>query len=274
MNNGNNSLLCENWVILLLPFLEQKNLRSSFDLTKPIPDSANATARSAQLSFMLCPTDSYNRAPFMGSASGQTNQMGDNWARGNYAANASLGYMISDSGQGAGSGWNKRFVQGVMGANDSLRVEDIKDGASSTMLVLELRAGLIPQDTRGIWAMSGGCPSACWAHGYTSDANGPNCMQTLGDDPRACGEIQTAAGGATALIALGMSCWNGSGPDWQQGSRSLHNSGVTVCFADGSVHFINDLVQRGTGGSPPACLGVWDKLNLSNDNQPIDSSTF
>jgi hypothetical protein len=40
------------------------------------------------------------------------------------------------------------------------------------------------------------------------------------------------------------------------------------------VRFISDFVELGTSGTPPGCLGVWDKLNLSNDGQPLDSSKF
>lgn len=148
-NNANNSQLAENWVILILPQLENQNLRNSFDLTKPIPNAANAAARSNQLTVMLCPSDNtFNQKPFMGSASSKTNQMGDNWARGNYAANASLGYMgFTSSATGAGSGttpnggnWTNRYLRGVMGANTSQRIDDIHDGASNTILVAEIRA--------------------------------------------------------------------------------------------------------------------------------------
>jgi prepilin-type N-terminal cleavage/methylation domain-containing protein/prepilin-type processing-associated H-X9-DG protein len=282
-NNANNPQLAENWVILILPQLENQNLRNAFDLTKPIPNAANAAARGNQLPFMLCPSDNtFNQKPFMGSASSKTNQMGDNWARGNYAANASLGYMgFTASATGAGSGtspnggnWTNRYLRGVMGANTSQRIDDIRDGSTNTILVAEIRAGLIPQDTRGVWAMSGGCPSALWGHGYTSDDNGPNCNQTNSDDPRACSEIQAAVGGATQLIQLGMSCWNGDGSDFEQGARSLHPNGVNVCLADGSIRFISDFIELGTGGTPPACLGIWDKINLSNDGQPVDASKF
>jgi Protein of unknown function (DUF1559) len=119
--------------------------------------------------------------------------MRDNWARGNYAANASMGYMGSGwSILGTGTkatnpvppygGWGDRYCQGVMGANVSVNIKQISDGTSKTIILAEIRAGLLKQDTRGTWAMSGACPSALWAHGYFSDANGPNCTQTQGDD--------------------------------------------------------------------------------------------
>jgi prepilin-type processing-associated H-X9-DG protein len=163
-----------------------------------------------------------------------------------------------------------------MGGNVSLRLTDIHDGTSGTIMLGEIRAGLIPQDTRGVWAMSGACPSALWCHGYVQDDNGPNCAQVWADDCRACTEVQAAVGGEQALVRAGMPCWPGNGPDWQQTARSLHPQGVNVCFCDGSVRFISDFVQLGVqyGPQAPSSLGVWDKLNLSNDGETISGSNY
>ncbi|HEV3416535.1 MAG TPA: DUF1559 domain-containing protein [Pirellulales bacterium] len=292
IDKPNNNQLAETWVITILPQIEQQNLRNSFDLTNPIPNAANANARGTVLSIMLCPSDAYNQKPFDGSVSSSTNQLnvaGSPWARGNYAANASLGYMgpINVNGAGTGTqptggGWADRWCRGVMGANASVRLDDIKDGASNTILVGEIRAGLIPQDTRGVWAMSGAAPSALWAHGYIVDHSSPN-SQNSDDDMLSCTDVQTAVGGSSGsgsqgqkvLIQMGMGCWSGNGPNSQQAARSMHIGGVNTCFADGSVRFISDYVQTTTMSVPPGTnLGVWDKLNLSNDGQPIDASQF
>jgi prepilin-type N-terminal cleavage/methylation domain-containing protein/prepilin-type processing-associated H-X9-DG protein len=287
ISTQNNSQLAENWVILILPQLGEKTLAAGFDLSKPIPAAANAAARTQNIAIMLCPSDSYTAQQFMGKASSRTNQMGDFWARGDYAANASLGYMWAgdgdaddfsgvgrNAGKFDGAGWGNRYLRGVMGANVSLRMKDITDGASKTILLGEIRAGLIPQDTRGTWAMSGACPSALWANGYGTDDNGPNPATMHGDDERTCSEVQTAVGGQAALIRKGMSCWNGPGVDRAQASRSLHSSGVNVSFCDGSVRFISDFIEHGTPGTPPKCLGLWDKLMLSNDGSSVDASKY
>lgn len=280
----NNPGLAENWVILILPQLEQRPLLASFDLKKPICDPANAKPRSTWMTVMLCPTDSYNQTTFNGRASSLTSNFGDGWARGNYAANGSLGYLgpgdrvgVGGAGQGLdfnGAGWGNRWLRGIMGANTALRIEDIRDGTAKTILLAEIRAGVITQDSRGIWAMSGACPSALWAYGYASDDNGPNCNVPPGDDPQACTEVQSAVGGSTKLIKMGMTCSSRNEPNWQQGPRSMHADGINVCLADGSVRFVSDFVELGTPGTPPACLGLWDKLNLSNDGQVVDGRKF
>jgi prepilin-type N-terminal cleavage/methylation domain-containing protein/prepilin-type processing-associated H-X9-DG protein len=306
------SSLWENWVILILPQLEQQNLRSLFQIDPsagtiyPIGDSTAATvngnqkARATPLSIMLCPSDTYNQKPFNDPSVNMpsTQNLGNNWARGNYAANAALGFMsYGSSNHIVGgydfnaaqlSGWSLRFVRGVMGANVSQRIDDIHDGASNTILVGEIRAGVLSFDPRGVWAMSGAAPSSLWGHGYYEDDNGPNNRGfPQADDLQSCTDVKSAMGGGnvaageTLLMKMGMSCGvtNANNlPNWEQTVRSMHVGGANVCFADGSVHFISDFIELGTdpGSSAPtdANLGVWDKLNLSNDRLPVDPSKY
>ncbi len=278
--NTNSPNLFEDWVILILPQLEQMNLRQEFNLTYPVTDTShpnangitNSQAVGTNLAVLLCPSDTFNRTPFIASTS--PSNLASNlgtypWARGNYGANASLGYMYA--GEGLGAPWWSSGYCGVMGANDSLRIDDIKDGTSNTILIGELRAGITQYDIRGTWAIGGGT-SALWCHGYVSDSNGPNSTLLNADDPLTCTDVVNAVGGQTQLALLGMPCWEGNGPNWQQGARSLHTGGgVNTAFADGSVHFISDFIQLGTSSSS---LGVWDKLNLSNDHLPVDASSY
>ncbi len=293
MPNGGHSLstLYKNWVIDILPYIEGKTIYQSMQLNMPISgDDAtkiggNINARQTTLSIMLCPSDSNNTTPFDSQGNGALtvlSKSGSKWARGNYAANASLGYM--STGTGADDAcmpgvFRSKFYGGVMGANDALKVTDIKDGSAKTILLGEVRAGVVPVDCRGTWAMSGG-PTSLWACGYDGDDNGPNYSavnalytgnQGLADDSEACSAVAAAVGGKIPLAKLGMSCSTDDWPNWQQTARSMHTDGVNVAFADGSVTFISDFVQIGFSQSN---LGVWDKLMLANDGQAIKPNSY
>ena len=82
---------------------------------------------------MLCPTDSYNRYPFNGSDGSNSKKLalGDNWARGNYAANGDLDYMsASGTDQYAGGptrNWagKTRRPAASWGVNCSVRTADV-----------------------------------------------------------------------------------------------------------------------------------------------------
>lgn len=285
IQTSNNPNLRENWVILILPFLEQQSVHDHFDLSQPIPADTNKSARGTHLAVMLCPSDSYNRQPFDGSASSMTDQQGDGWARGNYAANAALGFMMYDypsceSRQGLQGnaafedrGWTESRIRGVMGANASVSIAHIRDGTTNTVLLAEIRAGVTRCDSRGVWAMSGACPSSLWAHGYTGDDWGPNSNQSLGaDDVQACSDIQATVGGAAELARMGMSCSSANHPNVQQTARSQHAGGVLVCLADGSVRWIGDFIETSYNNVNHA--STWDRLMLSADGFPIAGNAF
>jgi len=281
----NNPDLRESWVVMILPQLEQQALYNSFDLSLPLSHANNLAARSTWLSVMLCPSDAFAREPFNGSTNSMVNQMGDGWARGCYAANAAYGYMTHDmSGHNsrcginmnaayADKGWTDHRVRGVMGANASITMGEMRDGASNTVLLAEIRAGVTSFDARGIWAMAGGCPNALWGHGYCGDDYGPNnrvCL--LADDVLACTEIQAVWGGAAELARMGMSCSNGNWPNFQQTARSMHAGGVYACLADGSVRWLSDYIEVSVNNSSYAA--VWDRLMLSADGYTISADGF
>jgi prepilin-type N-terminal cleavage/methylation domain-containing protein len=256
-----------NWVILILPYIEQQGLYNSFNLALPISDASNRAARGTELAFMKCPTDSSNnRVKYVGETSGSAE--GDNWARGNYGANGGRGYMLTgtraDAIHGFDSpGWQSPLYRGVMGSNCSSPVAKIRDGTSNTILLGELRAGLTQNDSRGTWAMGGACTSALYAYGSYSDANGPNCLYQNSDDMRGCSAITTAFG-VPELIKQGMPCCLNQG-NWQGTTRSLHIGGVFVALADGSVRFISNWIETSS-------MGVWDRLICSMDGLPVDAS--
>jgi len=283
----NNPDLSENWVIMILAFMESQELFDIFNLNLRITHPVNAPARGTNLSTMLCPTDEYNRVPFNGSAGGRTNKQGDGWARGNYGANGGLGSLAKTHCQ-AGSpifdipmcggdpkNWVHELSHGIMGANISTSIKDIVDGTSQTIMVAEIRAGVVPSDVRGTWAFSGAGASSVWSFGYIGDANGPNPQNDGSDDITGCNQVRKDTGFGDTLTRLGMSCWENSTANSQAAPRSMHTDGVQTCFADGSVHWINDFVELGWVALPDSYyLGVWDRLNLASDGQVLSGDAY
>ena len=269
--------LSPNWVIMTLPYLESGTTYNVFNLKAYISDPSNAVARSQTLPFMLCPTDIFNQNPYDGSSVG----LGSNWARGNYGANGGL-----DQENNSYNSWNNPVYRGVMGPNIACSISQITDGTSKTIMLGEIRAGLIPIDSRGTWAMSGACPSAMFEHGYQGDDNGPNSIQPKADDTANCSNIEAQLTGTSPqannsvgeayLIQMGMPCsddnyGSNNWANWQQTARSMHLGGVFVAFCDGTVRFLDEGVALGTGSTS---LGVWDMLNLSTDGQTFDPNSY
>ena len=278
----------ENWAILLLPFIEQQGLYDAFNREFPTTDDRNRWARGQRLETMLCPSDPFNETPFNGSEGDKTQAFGDGWARGNYGANAGMGSMMdgycgaSDAIRCAGGaetpGWASGFSRGIMGADVSVGINEITDGASNTISLLEIRAGITSFDIRGVWALSGAATSSLWGHGYEGDASGPNVQTMWADDIFGCEKVQASVGGAEALAGTGMGCYEHFLRNAQAGSRSMHPGGVNCAYADGSVHFIPDEVELGEwvggNGGENSYLGVWDRLNLSADGLIVNEGNF
>jgi len=254
-----------NWVIAILPFIEQLALYKKFDFTKPISDQANREARGISLALMLCPSDTGRQTKFSKSSEG------DNWARGNYGANGSI-WQLSTSNVGISSSlWAKGWCRGVMGANVACSIDDIYDGASNTILLGELRIGLSEIDRRGTWAMAVPAASSLWGHG-SDDAIGPNNCAAASDNIMGCTDLWRALG--SRLTKECMGCCSGCNSS-QGTARSRHPGGVNVCMVDGSTRFISDFIEKATSWTPNLNdFRTWERLNASADRLPVDLTRF
>jgi type II secretory pathway pseudopilin PulG len=259
-----------NWVISILPQLEQQALADSFDLNVAISHANNRIARGTELAAMRCPTDAGGHGVKYAITS-----EGDNWARGNYAANACLGFLSTSFRpcHGASSSyWPGELYQGVMGSNVSLRLGDIGDGTTNTILIGEVRTGLAAVDRRGVWAMGAPGSSSLWGHA-SDDAIGPNDCQTASDNIGGCQAIIAAVSEAVMNDEC-MTCCSGC-TNTQATTRSRHPGGVFVAMSDGSGRFISDHVEK--GGTWEIMLDAfltWQRLNASNDGLPIDGAKY
>ena len=72
--------------------------------------------------------------------------------------------------------------RGVMGPNVGVKLSQITDGTSKTIMVGEIRAGITEQDPRGVWALGHAGTSLIAMYGGGGDANGPNACYSNSDD--------------------------------------------------------------------------------------------
>jgi prepilin-type N-terminal cleavage/methylation domain-containing protein len=261
-----------NWVIMVLPHLEQQNLYDSFDFTRNISALENRQARGVTLSALLCPSDQPRAQCFVGNSA-----EGDNWARGNIGANGGNAHLLNLGSRtdwaidGSGPGWMDRYRGGVMGPNVSRSIVQIRDGTTNTILLAELRIGVSEHDRRGTWAMGCAGASAIYQQGAGGDANGPNACNDSSDDLKDCGYLKGTSPGNATLLDRCMGCHAASSNN-QATTRSVHQGGVFVTFADGSVHFISDFIQLGTNVGDD--MAVWDRLNAARDGLVISAEAY
>ena len=279
----------ENWIIHILPMLDQATLFEEIAVylknnTKAIGDTFSQITgqpkmediRSREIKSFLCPSDRLNRTPFI-------DESGYSWGRCNYGANMGTGQAEK---LGNIDWWSKPNAKGVMGPRMSVRISDIKDGASNTILIGELRAGVNSSDARGTWAMGGAGPSATAKNGFLGgEAYGPNAVDpstNKGDAVVNCNSGSLAMD-VKERTRIGMPCTDGSSANIQATNRSLHPGGVNVAFADGGARFIPNSIGLGTVSDITDAnaldsigkeLGVWDRLILSSDGQPIDAEAL
>jgi prepilin-type N-terminal cleavage/methylation domain-containing protein len=244
-----------NWVVLILPDIEQGSLYNlnAANITTYLSSGNTAwkaTGRT-RLPTLECPSDSGAETPWSGDGGG--------WARGNYACNAggihqssSTGYPSSENGASPQNQNNPTSLGvptgtnggGVMCINWGAGVHRIDDGSSNTVMLAELRIGsqLSAADPRGTWAV--GYTGASVVAGMGWDCKNPNSIESLADDCDGCVDAPLKKMGA-------CNC------GFQQAtSRSMHTGGVQVALGDGSVRFVRDGVD----------VGTWFKMLSRNDN--------
>lgn len=205
---------------------------------------------------MECPADPFAQTPFRrGSAAG----LSDNrYARGSYAINVGPDgdcinnvnlYNVPCVGGFSAPGGNlltnsyAAWGSGIAGANRCFSLADIADGASQTVAVNEVRAGLDESDPRGVWALGQIGSSVLARHGRHSDAGGPNPEQRKNSDEFIGCDAVILTLGSEYLRKQRMPCLNvphDGASNLLSASRSLHAGGVHVLLADGSTHFASN----------------------------------
>ena len=261
-----------NWVILILPYIEQGTALTGTNANpqnwRPSNGGDNSwlNVRSVKLKSMLCPSDSGSEIQF-GGYKNAVNLAGiDKWARGNYAINAGPGALYGNkiyNGGVNGGNYSGTDTPGVSWPTDTatgggFTILGIRDGSSNTIMVEEIRVGVDADDRRGTWAL--GQPGASVAGGGgTGDCGGPNDGTT--NKFQYCDDIMTP-GNPDALGKQGLGAWTGCS-NGQAQSRSLHTGGVVACYGDGSVRFVRESISRENWA---AITGAQDGVIVNVDN--------
>jgi len=125
------------WVVFILPHIDQEKLFAQFDVSRSVFDQP-ANPQAATLPSLLCPTDNAKGRFFADSQLTGGAQL----AKGNYAAFVSPFH----------TDLQLRFPGGLSGPGQAMA--RIRDGASNTLLLSEVRTRAHEQDQRGAWALA------------------------------------------------------------------------------------------------------------------------
>jgi prepilin-type processing-associated H-X9-DG protein len=239
------------WATLILPQLEQGAFYNAVNFGLAVEAPQNATVIRSLIATYLCPSDLSN-GPFpVTDASGNVLAIA---APSSYAA--CVGGNETDTATGI---QNDGLGTGIFFRNSRIRLGEICDGASQTIAVVE-RA----------WSKAGGVWAGAVTQGTIRRGSQNGCPRT--------GALFYPA--ATMVQAHCHLINTNADPDGGlDDCSSLHSGGANFVFADGSVHFLkNILADAGTrpDGSPiysPAEL-VFQALATRAGGEVISADSY
>jgi hypothetical protein len=236
------------WTVMILPYLEQAPLYENFNLDGKFfglanyasnegpPDPDNDVAQRVPLEAYHCPSD-----PNAPPEESNTNYFG---CQGGGSEDD------AECRNWQASNWRLFFNNGVIYRNSGVRIEDVRDGTTSTFLVGETR-----------WWFSEG------------ENIGHDTFMTWASSIRTAGNISNPSTAAAAVFPINNPLvdfdpskpYNDSlGPSarigtWSKCFGSHHPGGCSFAMADASVHFLSENMD----------LAVYRQLGTRDDGLPL-----
>ena len=183
------------WGVMLLPYIDESALYNAFNCSLGNRSGANSTVSFSQLAQLLCPSSSTAGQTYAGVGSYTTYQ-------------ASLGPEPQNTGN---PGVGRR---GMMWRNSRVRIRDVRDGTSQTVLMGECVAGLAGcgYTARNFWHGR----AVALADEITCTMNWP-----INHPPNFCDPLA-------------------------QAFASWHEGGAFFLMADGAVRFLSENIDYAT----------------------------
>jgi prepilin-type N-terminal cleavage/methylation domain-containing protein/prepilin-type processing-associated H-X9-DG protein len=203
-------------LVLLLPYLEESSLYSTYDIEQPITAAVNSPVTTAIIETYLCPS---MRLPTLGPK-----HSGPAFGAGSYLISTRSHYDAFDNLDGA-------FANVDPNKPYRLGMQDITDGTSKTFLAGEINYAFEANERMPSINNQSECFGFAWAQGYWALAWGHMSTPAPDDDslfPELIQEYYTLFNNNKKLKPSSS----------RRTFRSDHAGGVQFAMLDGSVRFI------------------------------------
>ena len=231
-----------NWVIAILPHMEEGPLYDQFNLKLRLVDQPGSP-QATEISMLLCPSDDARGRIYQHPLLTRNKP----FAKGNYAAYVSPVHVDMQHKQ-----------PGALVAHRENRIKHMVDGLSKTMLAAEIRTRDDPRDQRGAWALPWAGASVL-AFDLHANYVPHDPLEPYDPDLTSLGQNQPPNNQGPNFDMLYECDEKGSqldrmpcaryddflfGNHWLSAApRSRHDGGVYVVFLDGRVSFLVDEVD-------------------------------
>ena len=253
----------------LLPFMEQGVAFDALNFTFRHTGSENTTVVSLQVAIFLCPSDPNKdqRTQIFSQPTGVTASVTS------YGMNAGDWYVWGGFGTPAN--------RGVFGPNFSMRIAQMTDGTSNTMMATDVKVynplcgprasivnvnappGIVPAPDADPYTAQPAYQSCVPGKGHTfwADGNPHETLVTTAWPPNKAIKNSSGVGDLDIEGSLVIS----GGPSYAAlVSRSYHPGGVNALFGDGSVKFVKSTVNGYT----------WRALGTPNGGEVVSADAF